>query len=124
MRTPTSASRSCRDACRSQYLSQRRHSASVRAGGTSPGTVGGQWPVDGADALGLDGETRARTGDTTIFRQALYAARDRESPGNSALYAFSSHRSDVRYLRAFIAGSGDGDGSSPGRVAVLADPGD
>ena len=55
-----------------------------------------------------DGETRTRTGDTTIFRQARCAARGRERPGNSALYAGSIDRRDIRSLRKIAVDSGDG----------------
>ena len=53
-----------------------------------------------------DGETRTRTGDTTIFSRYLQAARRREIPANCAVSAKQVQRSDVRNLRAFLGDSG------------------
>jgi hypothetical protein len=53
-----------------------------------------------------DGETRTRTGDTTILSRYLQAARRREIPGNDAVSAKMVQRSDVWNLRSFPGGSG------------------
>ena len=61
-----------------------------------------------ADFAGIscDGETRTRTGDTTIFRQARLTERQRESPANLAGRSGCSAIGGSRYLRKFPAGSG------------------
>ena len=59
--------------------------------------------------LGLcDGETRTRTGDTTIFSRYVLGARRPEIPGKVALLAKSVRWTEVRSLRAFPPDSGDG----------------
>ena len=52
------------------------------------------------------GETRTRTGDTTIFSRYLQAGRRREIPGNRAVSAKQVQQSDVRNLRSFPGDSG------------------
>ena len=56
-----------------------------------------------------DGETRTRTGDTTIFsRYVLAAAASGEIPGKQAVLAGSGRDADIRNLRSFQPFSGDG----------------
>jgi hypothetical protein len=48
-----------------------------------------------------DGETRTRTGDTTIFRSGLRGASGREIPGNKAVSTAVAAPAEYRYLRTF-----------------------
>jgi hypothetical protein len=55
-----------------------------------------------------DGETRTRTGDTTIFSRARRPAQDGGIPGSHAVSAGTPRSPDVRSLRIFIAACGNG----------------
>jgi hypothetical protein len=59
------------------------------------------------------GETRTRTGDTTIFRRAVWAVLEGEIPGEQAVLARRVLDAELRNLRAFARGSGDGVHPSP-----------
>ena len=59
------------------------------------------------------GETRTRTGDTTIFSRAVGDGRTHAIPGNHAILPWPELQVDVRYLRAFARSSGDGGVPSP-----------
>jgi hypothetical protein len=54
-----------------------------------------------------DGETRTRTGDTTIFSRYVREALSRQIAGNAALSRRWSWVVDYRNLQAFTSGSGD-----------------
>jgi hypothetical protein len=56
----------------------------------------------------LHGETRTRTGDTTIFSRARRPAQDGGIPGSHGVSAGTSRSPDVRSLRIFIAVCGNG----------------
>jgi hypothetical protein len=60
-----------------------------------------------------NGETRTRTGDTTIFSRAVGDGRTHAIPGNHAILRWPEPQIEVRYLRAFARSSGDGGDSSP-----------
>jgi hypothetical protein len=60
-----------------------------------------------------NGETRTRTGDTTIFSRAVGDGRTHAIPGNHAILRWPEPQVEVRYLRAFARSSGDGGDSSP-----------
>jgi hypothetical protein len=55
-----------------------------------------------------NGETRTRTGDTTIFSRYLEAARRREIPGHSVVSAKQGQRREVRNLQTFPGDCGNG----------------
>ena len=61
-----------------------------------------------AGSRALRCETRTRTGDTTIFRRYVQAARTRRIPGKQAVLAPRSVAVNVRNLPALAPGSGDG----------------
>ena len=60
-----------------------------------------------------NGETRTRTGDTTIFSRYVLAAASGEIPGEDVVFEDPARRVAVRSLRSFPRVSGDGGGSSP-----------
>ena len=60
-----------------------------------------------------DGETRTRTGDTTIFSRAVGDGWRHAIPGNQAVLRWPELRVEVHYLRAIARSSGDGGVSSP-----------
>jgi hypothetical protein len=71
-----------------------------------------------------DGETRTRTGDTTIFSQYVAAVAHRGIPGKHAVLAPSALYVEVRKLRAFPLVSGDREWLIPFLPCGLADHGD
>jgi hypothetical protein len=62
----------------------------------------------GRSRASLDGETRNRTGDTTIFRQAANLPNDARSLGEQRGSGSIAVRGKVRRFHSFLGGSGDG----------------
>jgi hypothetical protein len=66
-----------------------------------------------------NGETRTRTGDTTIFSRAVGDGQTHAILGNHAILRWPELQVEVRYLRAFARSSGDGGVSSPFSPTLL-----